>query len=248
MPGGMIASDGTTTAKTVEVEATLQWGRTAERGDAPAVVAHWQQPPPVGVRRRPKDLSTRTVGDLLMNAIAGALRHTPDRLLHARRRREARARLAALRPVSVLVLCHGNICRSPFAAALLARELAPHGIPVTSAGFIGAGRPAPPEALAAAAAYDLDLSCHRSQPVRPDLVRGAGLVVVMDQVQRRAMLSRFGRHPRDVVMLGDFDPDPIERRAIPDPVARPLTEFESCYARIARCARELVNAMTSIAG
>ena len=238
MPGGMIASDGTTTAKTVEVEATLQWGRTAERGDAPAVVAHWPQPPRVGVRRGATDPSTRTVGDLLMNAIARALRHTPDRLLHARRRREARTRLATLR----------NICRSPFAAALLARELAPHGIPVTSAGFIGAGRPAPPEALAAAAAYDLDLSCHRSQPVRPDLVRGAGLVVVMDQVQRRAMVSRFGRHPRDVVMLGDFDPDPIERRAIPDPVARPLTEFESCYARIARCARELVKVMTSTAG
>ena len=58
-----------------------------------------------------------------MSTITRVLRHTPDRLLHARRRREARTRLAARRRDSVLVICHGNICRSPFAAALLAREL-----------------------------------------------------------------------------------------------------------------------------
>src|SRR5207249_10206820 len=112
------------------------------------------------------------VSETLMGTIARTLRNTPDRLLHARRRREARGRLAGRRPASVLVICHGNICRSPFAAALLARELAPHGIPVTSAGVCGAGPPAPRDAVGAAAAHDIDLSCHRSQPVHPDLVRG----------------------------------------------------------------------------
>src|SRR5690348_3402302 len=140
------------------------------------------------------------VSDVLMSTITRVLRHTPDRLLHARRRRGARAHLVARRRDSILVLCHGNMCRSPFAAALLARALAPDGIPVASAGFIGAGRPAPPEAVAAASAHDVDLSYHRSQPVRPDLVRGAGLIVVMDQEQRRAICSRYGRHPQDVVL------------------------------------------------
>jgi len=184
------------------------------------------------------------VSETLMGTIARTLRNTPDRLLHARRRREARARLAARRPASVLVICHGNICRSPFAAALLARELAPHGIPVTSAGFIGAGRPAPREAVVAAAAHDIDLSCHRSQPVHPDLVRGAGLVVVMDQSQGRTICAHFGRHPQDIVLLGDLDPAPIERRAMPDPVTRPLAEFQSCYERIARCVQEMVKVIT----
>ena len=96
-----------------------------------------------------------------MSTITRVLRHTPDRLLHARRRREARTRLAARRRGSVLVICHGNICRSPFAAALLSRELAPYGVPVASAGFIGAGRPAPPEALAAARAGGLSERCSR---------------------------------------------------------------------------------------
>ena len=101
--------------------------------------------------------------------------------------------------------------------------------------------------MAAAAAHDIDLSCHRSQPVHPDLVRGAGVVVVMDQSQGRTICARFGRHPQDIVLLGDLDPAPIERRAIPDPVTRPLAEFESCYERIARCVQEMVRVLTTSA-
>ncbi|PYP07732.1 MAG: hypothetical protein DMD59_14365 [Gemmatimonadetes bacterium] len=52
------------------------------------------------------------------------------------------------RPATVLAVCHGNICRSPFAAALLGRELAGFGIAVQSAGFLGFNRPPPAEAMA----------------------------------------------------------------------------------------------------
>src|SRR5205809_1371805 len=159
------------------------------------------------------------VSETLMGTIARTLRHTPDRLLHARRRREARARLAARRPASVLVICHGNICRSPFAAALLARELAPHGIPVTSAGFIGAGRPAPREAVVAAAAHDIDLSCHRSQPVHPDLVGGAGLVVVLDSSLGRTSGALFGRHPQGIALVGVLAGAPRASRSLLAPSA-----------------------------
>src|SRR5881394_1021509 len=60
-----------------------------------------------------------------MSDLLQRVRRTPERVLHPLRRRKALARLRARsRPKSVLVVCHGNICRSPFAAALLARELA----------------------------------------------------------------------------------------------------------------------------
>src|SRR5690606_19097979 len=42
------------------------------------------------------------------------LRHGPDRLLHRLRRRRAWSRLSARPVTSVLVVCHGNICRSPY--------------------------------------------------------------------------------------------------------------------------------------
>src|SRR5262244_3858203 len=91
-----------------------------------------------------------------------AARHAPERLLHRVRRRSARATLKRARPRSLLVICHGNICRSPFAEVFLKRLLDASGTEVTSAGFIGPGRTPPQEAIGEAARRGEDLSSHRS--------------------------------------------------------------------------------------
>jgi len=176
--------------------------------------------------------------------LARALRHAPDRLLHPWRRRRARARLAALRPDSLLFVCHGNICRSPFAAAAARRLLPGLAARITSAGFIGPDRPAPAEALQAAASLGLDLASHRSRLLDTRTARSAGLVVVMDGAQARGVRS-LGVAPARVLQLGDLDPEPIERRTIADPVEQPLEVFLACYRRIDRCVGALAAAITA---
>jgi low molecular weight protein-tyrosine phosphatase len=172
------------------------------------------------------------------------VRRTPERLLHPLRRRKALEALRArTRPKTLLVICHGNICRSPFAAGFLRRTLAPVGIAVHSAGFIGFNRPAPPEALAAAERHGLSLSDHRSRPVTADLARNADLIIVMEPSQGRTIMERFGRRPADIVILGDLDPLPVETRTIRDPVNDDREVFDQVYARVARCARELVTVL-----
>src|SRR5438128_12633633 len=115
-----------------------------------------------------------------------ALRHAPARIFHPLRRRAAAARLARRGlPASILFVCHGNICRSPLAAALLRRALSRQEVAVASAGFSDPGRPAPAEAVAAASRYGVDLSAHRSQLLTPDRARGADLVVAMDPAPPR---------------------------------------------------------------
>ncbi len=174
------------------------------------------------------------------------VRRTPDRLLHPLRRRKALEALRARsQPQTLLVLCHGNICRSPLAGALLGRELAPFGIEVQSAGFIGFNRPSPDEAVAAARAHGVDLAGHRSRIATADMVRAADLIVVMEQAQRRLVCERFGRQPRDVILLGDFDPVPVETRMIRDPVNNGREVFEQVYERIARCVRALVSELAT---
>ena len=181
------------------------------------------------------------MADLLLR-----VRRTPERLLHPIRRRKAvEALRVRARPTTLLVLCHGNICRSPVAAALFGRELAALGIEVHSAGFAGFNRSPPAEAVAAAQRYRLDLSVHRSRLVTADLIRAVDLIVVMDTTQRRLVCERFGRSPRDVIVLGDFDPEPVEARTIRDPVNQSRDVFDQVYARIARCVRELVTALAS---
>jgi len=174
------------------------------------------------------------------------VRRTPERLLHPLRRRRAVETLRGRpRPRTLLVVCHGNICRSPMAAALLDRELAAFGIEVQSGGFIGFNRPAPAEAMAAAEHHHVDLTNHRSRLLTAELVRTADLIVVMEPTQRRQLCERFGRRPTDVILLGDFDPAPVEMRTIRDPVEESREVFDQVYERIARCVRELVRVLSS---
>jgi len=169
------------------------------------------------------------------------VRRAPDRVLQPLRRRKAVEALRARpRPKNVLVVCLGNICRSPVAGALLARGLAPLGIDVQSAGFIGFNRPAPREAVAAAKRHAINLSAHRSRLVTAGMARAADLVVVMDPAQQRMLRERYGRSPTAVLVLGDLDPGPVETRTIHDPVDQKQEVFDTVYERIARCVRELV--------
>src|ERR1035441_11075258 len=81
----------------------------------------------------------------------------------------------------VLVLCTANICRSPMAAALLARELSARGaaVSVPSAGMLGSGEPPAPLAVSAMADWGLDISAHRSRLVSADDLAAAGLTLAM---------------------------------------------------------------------
>ncbi len=179
-----------------------------------------------------------------LRRFARYLRRMPERLLHPLRRRKALSHLRSCPPPRfVLVACHGNICRSPYAAALLDRELtqsAQSAIRVESAGFVGWGRPCPPMAVEVAAARGLDLSKYRSNRLTPPGVSVADLIVVMDKLQARALRRLFDRDVRDVLILGDLDPEPIETRHIEDPFDQPKEVFERCYSRIDRCVRQLV--------
>jgi protein-tyrosine-phosphatase len=94
--------------------------------------------------------------------------------------------------------------------------------------------------VAAALRHGVDLSVHRSQLLTAEAVCAADLIVVMDLTQRHEICVRFGRTERDVLVLGDLDPQPVETRRIRDPVRQPLAVFEQTYARIERCVRELV--------
>jgi protein-tyrosine-phosphatase len=176
------------------------------------------------------------------------LQRTADRLFHRSRRRAAHSGLAARRPPQyVLVLCSGNVFRSPFAAAVLQRELRLRGagtVRVESAGFAAPGRRSPPHAIAAAARRGVDLAGHSSQLVVADLARAADLIVVMEELQRRSVCERFGRSARDVVLLGDLDPAPVTSRAIEDPVEQGPEVCERAYTRIERCVKVLATAVS----
>jgi protein-tyrosine phosphatase len=169
------------------------------------------------------------------------LRHAPAARLHARRRRAAQAKLEGLNPHAILFICHGNICRSPFAAAAFMRACPPEiarSLRVASAGFIGPDRSTPTEGLDVASGLGVDLSAHRSTTLTADMLTEADLVVVMSEEQEREVLPRVRPSAR-VVLLGDLDPKPVKRRTILDPWGGSQAAFSASYERIERCVREL---------
>jgi protein-tyrosine phosphatase len=175
------------------------------------------------------------------------LRHMPAARLHSRRRRAAEAQLEGLKPRSILFICHGNICRSPFAAAAFMRAVAPEiakSVQVTSAGFIGPRRSTPPAGLEVASRLGLDLSAHRSTTLTPTMLTEADLVVVMSEEQERELLPRIRPSAR-VIVLGDLDPKPVSRRTILDPWGGSEATFAASYERIDRCVKELARIISA---
>lgn len=81
----------------------------------------------------------------------------------------------------IVVLCTANVCRSPMAAALLARRLAAHGVtvPVRSAGMISSGEPPHPEVISVMASYGIQIASHRSRIVCAADLASAELVLAM---------------------------------------------------------------------
>lgn len=177
----------------------------------------------------------------------GALRRLsfPPRLAAARRRR---AFLAGLRPEPgrqrrLLVLCFGNICRSPFAAALLARRLAAvrPDIAVAQAGFLAReGRPSPPTAVEQAAALDVDLSAHASRYASDAELAAADAILMFDGNNIAELARRGLGAGQRVALLGDFLDPPQE---IEDPYGAPAEVFRDVYGRIGAATDALVAAL-----
>lgn len=132
----------------------------------------------------------------------------------------------------ILVLCTGNICRSPMAAAALQYSARANGQPVEirSAG-IGAliGYPAEEPAQALMRARGLDISGHRAQQVNHDLLRWAQLILVMEPYQRDAVLAMDATLRGKVFLLGHWTGD-----LIPDPYQQDQAAYEDALARIDR--------------
>lgn len=93
----------------------------------------------------------------------------------------------------VLLVCTGNICRSPIAKGFLAERstrLLGGALRVRSAGtWAHPGYPATDEAAAAAAERGIDIAEHRSVAFTPELAGWADLVLSMTADQRDEVLE-----------------------------------------------------------
>lgn len=145
---------------------------------------------------------------------------------------------------SIYFVCSGNLYRSPFAAGCFAAAL-PAGlsakIRVASGGFAAVGRRAPPDAVAVAHQYGVDLVPHRTRSITRDLQSDWDVIVAMEPGHTRILRHILRAQPARILLLGDLDPSGDQDRAIKDPQRQPIQVLHESYARIARCADVLAD-------
>ena len=119
----------------------------------------------------------------------------------------------------VLVVCVGNVCRSPLAEALL-RQALPQ-IFIASAGtHASPDAPAHPLVQQIAAHAGLQLQDHRAQRLHPQMLQQTGLVLVMDQFTRNHVLHLAPACRGKIFRLGEY-----QQADIPDPMGEPEDIF-----------------------
>jgi protein-tyrosine phosphatase len=154
---------------------------------------------------------------------------------------------------SILFVCKGNICRSPF-AAVLARRLLDNGgraaISAVSAGLKPSSDGACPlAAVRAAEAYGVAtaLRTHRPVELTTELIRAYDLVVVMEAGQLAELRRRWPEWQSQFVLLSLYEPggppSAYERFNITDPFGRDDREFDRVYRRIDASLRGLLAAL-----
>ena len=132
----------------------------------------------------------------------------------------------------ILMVCTGNICRSPMAEGLL-RHLLPtelkHHVRVSSAGtYAMHGNRAAPHAEAVMARSGIDISDHRARMVSPDLVRRADLSLAMAQEHLRTLRGMLLFGKSNVKLLTAFSTDPDQRdRDVEDPYGGPMEMYQA---------------------
>lgn len=133
---------------------------------------------------------------------------------------------------SILVVCVGNICRSPVGERLL-RQLLPE-LEVTSAGIQAlVGKPADKTASEVAAAHGLSLHGHEARQFSATMGAAHDLILVMEQGHKRE-IARVAPQLAGRVML--FDKWTGER-GISDPYLRTKDYHERTFASLSEAAQ-----------
>jgi len=146
--------------------------------------------------------------------------------------------------VHVLVVCTGNICRSPMGEVLLKDYAESRGrkVEVQSASVLGlTGHPAHKNAIKVMHEVGLDLTKHRSQPVTPELMEWSDYVLVMEFKHATKLRERYPESTDDqIMMMGSF----AGYMEIKDPLGWWKGPFKTCREELSRCVEAFVDSLS----
>ena len=127
---------------------------------------------------------------------------------------------------NILVVCVGNICRSPMAEALLKQRFPEKTIDSAGVGAL-AGHPADPAALEIMAKQQLDITKHVAKQLDEKLAKTADIIFTMSDGQTKWIEERWPFCRGKTFKLGHW-----MNKDIADPYKHEMSVFETAYQDI----------------
>jgi protein-tyrosine phosphatase len=145
----------------------------------------------------------------------------------------------------ILMVCLGNICRSPMAEGILKHHLAQHGIDafVDSAGTSAwhAGEQPDHRAISTCKSYGIDISNQRSRPFDPADFNDFDLIFAMDQENYNTLRQIApGEKEREKLKMIMNMVVPGRNLAVPDPYYGGDQGFHQVYEMLNLAAEAIV--------
>ena len=141
----------------------------------------------------------------VIQAILRRIRHR--RILFSARKNSQEAVSTRQRLDKVLVVCYGNIYRSPLVEYLLKHNSNGGGLEVKSAGFFEKeGRGCAEEYLELLSKRGYDLAAHRSKKITDDDISWADIIIIMDRKNWDLMNEMSSSALEKTLWIGAFSP------------------------------------------
>ncbi|MDR9945969.1 protein tyrosine phosphatase [Enterobacter sichuanensis] len=141
--------------------------------------------------------------------------------------------MAAIMFDSILVVCTGNICRSPIGERLLRQQLP--GKRITSAGIFGLeGSPADLSAQDVAWRHGISLEGHRARKLTQQLMRESDLILVMEPAHLRFISAMAPELRGKSLLFGQW----LEPQEIPDPYRKSREAFDYVFGLLGKASQE----------
>lgn len=134
---------------------------------------------------------------------------------------------------SILVVCTGNVCRSPIGERLLRQHLPDRYI--ASAGIFGLeGCPADDSAQDVAWRHGISLDGHVARRLTRNLMQGSDLILVMEPEHLRFIAAMAPEIRGKSLLFGQW----LEPKDIPDPYRKSREAFEYVFGLLGKASQE----------
>lgn len=154
-------------------------------------------------------------------------------------------------PKSILFICKGNICRSPFAeyvAKKIALKRSIEKMTFFSAGLeVPTSLTSPNVVHTMAEKFGINLNGHKSRIITSDMAESYDMIIAMESWHVKYLRDRFPYLRDKIYLLPLFENNnkirtwSYHRNNIADPYGKSMQHFYECFMRIEKCIEDILS-------